>query len=181
MLMEKKMDIRFISVGVNPPEDVHAIIEIPMRGDPVKYEADKKSGAMFVDRFLNTPMRYPYNYGFVPNTLSKDGDPIDIMVISRVPVASGAVIRSRPVGVFVMEDEHGEDEKIIAVPADDVDPYYADIRDITDLPQLDKDQIEHFFSHYKDMEKGKWVKALGWENAQTAKEFIKDAIKRAGH
>lgn len=173
------MDIMKISLGKNPPEEVNVIIENPMGGAPVKYELDKESGAMFVDRFLHTPMVYPGNYGFIPHTLSGDGDPVDVLVVGRTPVMPGAVMPVRPVGVLMMEDDGGQDEKIIAVPTDKLFPYHADVKNYTDLRQINRDQIEHFFTHYKDLEKGKWSKTLGWGDVNKAKELIVEGIERA--
>lgn len=173
------MDLSHISAGRYPPHDVHAIIEIPVGGAPVKYELDKKSGAMFVDRFLHTAMFYPGNYGFIPQTLSADGDPIDIMVIAPVAVASGAVVRCRPVGALLMEDQAGTDEKIIAVPVDDLHPFYTGIASYLDLPQIMRDQIAHFFNHYKDLEYGKWTRIGEWVDAAEARKLIMDSIDRA--
>lgn len=174
MLMNK------IPVGIKPPWDVNVLIEIPMGGDPVKYEVDKESGALFVDRFLHTAMRYPCNYGFIPHTLSEDGDPVDVLVVGQTPVAVGSIIRSRPVGVFLMEDEAGVDEKVLAVPHDALHPYYADIASYRDLPRILQEQISHFFQHYKDLEKDKWVEAKGWGEADEAFRLIEQAIERAG-
>jgi inorganic pyrophosphatase len=173
------MDLSQISAGRKPPFDCHAIIEIPLGGAPVKYELDKKSGAMFVDRFLHTSMFYPGNYGFIPQTLSEDGDPIDVLVIAPIPVASGAVIRCRPVGALLMEDNSGTDEKIIAVPVDALHPFYAGISNFRELPQIMRDQIAHFFNHYKDLERGKWTKIGEWVDADVAQKLIMDAIDRA--
>lgn len=173
------MDLSHITAGRNPPSDVHAIIEIPVGGAPVKYELDKNSGAMFVDRFLHTAMFYPGNYGFVPHTLSEDGDPIDVLVIAPVAVASGAVIRCRPVGALLMEDQAGTDEKLIAVPVDDLHPFYTGISSYLELPQIMRDQIAHFFVHYKDLERGKWTKIGEWVDADAAKELIMASIDRA--
>ena len=170
------MDIMQIPVGENPPKDLYAIIEIPMGGVPVKYELDKKSGAMFVDRFLHTAMYYPGNYGFVPHTLSEDGDPIDVIVVGPHAVVPGAVIRVRPVGALLMEDEAGGDEKILAVPVDKLHPFYSNVKNYTDLPTVLIEQIGHFFEHYKDLEKGKWVKVLGWEGPDAARKEIMDGI-----
>lgn len=142
------MDISKIPNGRNPPSEINAVIEIPQGGVPVKYEMDKESGAMLVDRFLHTAMYYPGNYGFVPHTLSEDGDPIDVLVVTQVPVVPGAVIRCRPVGVLLMTDEHGGDEKIIAVPAEALHPFFNGVRTYEDLPQILRDQIGHFFQHY---------------------------------
>lgn len=174
------MDLRLIHVGQKPPEDVNCVVEIPMDSDPVKYEAGKISSAMFVDRFLHTPMRYPHNYGFIPHTLSEDGDPIDVMLLARVPLAVGSVCRFNPVGVFLMEDEKGMDEKIIAVPHPDLNPYYHGIKEYTELPKPELGKIENFFQHYKDLEKNRWVKVLGWNDSDFAKKLIMEGIKRAG-
>lgn len=172
------MDLRHIPAGENPPHDIHAIVENPMGGDPVKYELDKVSGGMFVDRFLHTAMYYPGNYGFIPHTLSGDGDPVDVLAVGRVPVMPGAIIRARPVGVLVMEDEAGDDEKIIAVPVDKLHPYYTDVDTYGDLPQILIDQIAHFFQHYKDLEKGKWSKIVRWGGPEEAKDMILAGIER---
>jgi inorganic pyrophosphatase len=173
------MDISKISAGRNPPFDLHAVIEIPVGGVPVKYELDKESGAMFVDRFLHTAMFYPGNYGFIPHTLSEDGDPCDVIVIGSVPVVPGAVIRCRPVGALLMQDEAGLDEKVLAVPVDKLHPFYSDIRNYTDLPPVLIEQIAHFFEHYKDLEKGKWVKVVRWADAEESIAIVRDAIARA--
>jgi inorganic pyrophosphatase len=173
------MDLRMISAGKEPPKDLHAVIEIPLGGVPVKYEMDKASGALFVDRFLHTAMFYPGNYGFIPHTLSLDGDPCDILVVTQVPVVPGAVIRCRPVGALIMEDEAGSDEKIIAVPVDSLHPFYTGIRSYRDLPSIMCDQIAHFFQHYKDLEKGKWVSITKWLDAEPAEQVVMDAIARA--
>ncbi len=173
------MDLSKIPVGEDPPHDLHAVIEIPVGGVPVKYELDKESGAMFVDRFLHTAMFYPGNYGFLPHTLSEDGDPCDVMVVGSVPVVPGAIIRCRPVGALLMQDEAGQDEKILAVPVDKLHPFYSNIRSYTDLPPVLIEQIAHFFEHYKDLEKGKWVKVVCWLDAEEAKKLIVDAIDRA--
>ncbi|MBU0725640.1 MAG: inorganic diphosphatase [Alphaproteobacteria bacterium] len=173
------MDISKISIGKNPPYDVNVIVEIPLGGAPVKYEVDKASGAMFVDRFLHTAMYYPANYGFIPHTLSEDGDPVDVLVLGNVPVVPGSVMRSRPVGVMLMEDEKGPDEKILAVPVDDLHPYYGNIASYRDVREVLRQQIEHFFSHYKDLEPNKWVKVNGWAEADVAREMILTAIERA--
>jgi inorganic pyrophosphatase len=174
------MDIQKISIGSNPPDEVNVIIEIPMGGHPVKYEIDKVSGAMFVDRFLHTSMIYPSNYGFIPHTLSADGDPVDAIVVCQMPVVPGAVIRSRPVGVLLMEDEAGMDEKVLMVPVDKLHPFYSRIENYKDIPTILCEQIAHFFQHYKDLEKGKWVKIVRWGDAQEAKQVIRDGIKLAG-
>jgi inorganic pyrophosphatase len=156
------MDLEKIPIGRDPPHDVNVIVEIPQGGEPVKYELDKTSGAVFVDRFLHTAMFYPGNYGFIPHTLSEDGDPIDVMIVGPAAVVPGAVVRCRPVGGLVMEDEAGFDHKIIAVPVDALHPFYTDVRSYEDVPRVLCDQIAHFFSHYKDLEKGKWVRIARW-------------------
>lgn len=173
------MDISKISVGRQPPDDINVIIEIPQGGHPVKYEVDKESGALFVDRFLHTSMIYPGNYGFIPHTLSGDGDPCDVLVIGQLPVMSGAVIRSRPIGVLLMEDQSGMDEKILAVPVDDLHPFYKEIASYKDLPPILCEQIAHFFQHYKDLERNKWVKNLQWEDVAQAKQIILSAMSAA--
>ena len=173
------MDISKIPVGIDPPFDLNAIIEIPQGGEPVKYELNKESGAMFVDRFLHTAMFYPGNYGFIPHTLSADGDPCDILVVSQVPVVPGAVIRCRPVGALVMEDEAGGDEKILAVPVEALHPFYTGVQSYRDLPPIMCEQIAHFFQHYKDLEKGKWVTVVKWLDVGAAEQLVTDAIARA--
>ncbi len=173
------MDIKKIPVGKDAPWDVNVIIEIPLRSDPIKYEICKESGAMFVDRFLHTAMYYPCNYGFIPHTMSDDGDPVDVMVMGRIPVAVGAVIRARPVGVLLMEDESGTDEKILCVPHKKLHPYYDGVTNYTDIQETDLKRIEHFFAHYKDLEEGKWVKVTGWGDADKAAELIKQGMDRA--
>jgi inorganic pyrophosphatase len=172
------MIISEIKIGENPPFDINVIVEIPLRGDPIKYEVDKKSGALFVDRFLHTAMFYPVNYGFLPHTMSEDGDPADVMVVGRTPVAVGAVLRSRPIGVLLMEDESGMDEKILAVPHPKLHPFYNDVETYKDLPKIMLDQIEHFFTHYKDLEPNKWVKVIGWGDQNEAARIIEEAIAR---
>ncbi|MBA4801585.1 MULTISPECIES: inorganic diphosphatase [Euryhalocaulis] len=173
------MRIDAISIGKNPPEEVNAIIEVPVGGEPVKYEMDKAAGTMMVDRFLYTSMRYPGNYGFIPHTLSEDGDPVDILIANQRGIMPGAVLACRPVGVMLMEDEAGMDEKIIAVPASHISPYYDRVKEHTDLAPMVTRQIEHFFEHYKDLEEGKWVKCHGWDDAARAKALIVEAIERA--
>ena len=170
------MNLEKIPIGRNPPWDVNAIIEIPLGGAPVKYELDKASGALFVDRFLHTAMVYPANYGFIPHTLADDGDPLDILVIGPVPVAAGVVVRSRPIGVLIMTDDKGNDDKVLAVPTDDLHPYYSAVSSYRSLPQIHLDQIAHFFTHYKDLEKGKWAKVGRWAEAGEAAEIINRAI-----
>jgi inorganic pyrophosphatase len=173
------MDLSKIPIGNNPPWDVNVVVEIPAGGPPVKYEIDKASGAMFVDRFLHTAMFYPCNYGFIPHTLANDGDPVDVLVAGPVPVVPGAVLRSRPVGVLVMDDDKGEDEKLLAVPVDALHPYYSNVSSYRSLPQILLDQIAHFFQHYKDLEPGKWVKIKRWGEAEEATARITAAIARA--
>jgi inorganic pyrophosphatase len=173
------MDLTRISVGRDPPRDLHAVVEIPLGGVPVKYEIDKDSGALFVDRFLHTAMFYPGNYGFIPHTLSADGDPCDVLVVAQVPVVPGAVIRCRPVGALVMEDEAGGDEKILAVPVDKLHPFYTGVSSYKDLPVIMCEQIAHFFQHYKDLEKGKWVSIVKWLDAAGAEALVMEAIERA--
>ena len=174
------MELSKIKVGQNPPDDVNVVIEIPQGGFPVKYEMDKESGAMFVDRFLHTSMIYPGNYGFIPHTLSKDGDPLDVLVVGQSPVIPGAIIRSRPVGVLWMEDEKGVDEKILGVPVDALYPFYSKVVTYKDLPSILSEQIAHFFKHYKDLEKGKWVKDLEWAGVEDARKTIMESIHRHG-
>ncbi len=172
------MDLSKIPAGENPPEDINVVIEVPT-GVPVKYELDKESGAVFVDRFIATPMYYPCNYGFVPGTLSDDGDPADVLVVGEYPLEPGCVIRSRPVGVLIMEDEAGQDEKIIAVPHAKMTPMYNHVNDIHDLPEHLLNQVRHFFEHYKDLEKGKWVKLKDFAPAAEANRLILEAVERA--
>jgi len=173
------MNIEKISIGKDAPNQVNVIIEVPMNADPVKYEMDKDSGAIFVDRFIGTPMFYPCNYGFIPNTLSDDGDPADVLVISDFAIIPGAVISVKPVGVLIMEDEKGMDEKILAVPAKKLNSQYENIESYKELPESLVNKIKHFFEHYKDLEKGKWVKVTGFEDAAKAKQLIQEAIDRA--
>lgn len=173
------MDVSKISAGVSPPDDIHVIVEISQGGLPVKYELDKKSGALFVDRFLHTSMQYPANYGFIPHTLSEDGDPCDVLVVSQTPVYAGAVIRCRPIGALLMKDEAGPDEKIIAVPVDRLHPFYTGVESYTDLPPILTEQIAHFFQHYKDLEKGKWVTIAEWVGPAEAKVMINQGLARA--
>jgi len=173
------MDLSKISAGRTPPYDINVIVEIPQGGDPVKYELDKESGALFVDRFLHTAMFYPGNYGFVPHTLAGDGDPIDVLIVGQVPVVPGAVVRCRPVGALLMEDEAGPDEKIVAVPVDQLHPFYSGVRSYQDLPAILCDQIAHFFRHYKDLEQGKWVTITRWVGPEEAAQLIVSASERA--
>ena len=172
------MDINKISIGADPPSDINVLIEIPQGGVPVKYELDKESGALRVDRFLNTAMFYPGNYGFIPHTLSGDGDPVDVIVVVPSPVVAGAIVRVRPVGALLMKDEAGDDEKVIAVPVDKLHPFYSGVKSYKDLPVTLIDQIAHFFQHYKDLEKGKWVTIARWLDAEGAEKLVMDGIAR---
>ena len=173
------MRIDAISIGDNPPEDVNVIVEVPVGGNPIKYELDKEAGTLVVDRFLYTPMSYPGNYGFVPHTLSEDGDPIDVLICNTRQLVPGCVINVRPIGVLIMEDNAGQDEKVIAVPSHQLTRRYDDVRNASDLPSITLQQIEHFFEHYKDLEPGKWVKIGDWQGADDAKRLIVEAIERA--
>jgi inorganic pyrophosphatase len=173
------MNLDKISIGLNPPEEVNVVIEVPLGGEPIKYEIDKASGAMFVDRFLYTAMHYPCNYGFIPHTLSDDGDPVDVMVYGNRALVPGAVIGVRPLGVLMMEDEAGLDEKILAVPCHRLTKYYDTIENYNDLPQILLDRIAHFFEQYKALEPNKWVKVKGWESKEEASRLIMDGIAKA--
>ncbi len=173
------MRIDAIAIGENPPEDINVIVEVPVGGEPIKYELDKAAGTLVVDRFLYTPMRYPGNYGFVPHTLSADGDPVDVLVCNTRAIVPGAVMSCRPVGVLVMEDDGGGDEKILAVPSTRLTKRYERIANYTDLPPITIDQIRHFFEHYKDLEPDKWVRIKRWGDAAEAREMIIQAIDRA--
>lgn len=166
------MSYSSIPAGKDLPNDFYVVIEIPANSSPIKYEVDKEFDALMVDRFMATPMFYPANYGFIPNTLGDDGDPLDVLVITPYPVVPGSVIRARAVGVLNMEDEAGGDAKLVAVPHQKLSQLYNDVNDIDDVPQLLRDQITHFFENYKDLEKGKWVKVQGWGNAEEAKGLI---------
>ncbi|KQP42691.1 inorganic pyrophosphatase [Methylobacterium sp. Leaf104] len=172
------MIIDAVSIGKNPPDDVNVIIEVPIGGDPIKYEMDKEAGALVVDRFLYTAMHYPGNYGFIPHTLSGDGDPCDVLVANTRAIAPGAIISARPIGVLVMEDNSGEDEKIIAVPSRHLTMRYDRIENYTDLPDITIHQIQHFFEHYKDLEPGKWVKIKRWGGKEEAHRLILEGIER---
>lgn len=168
-----------IPTGNEPPNDINVLIEVPVGGEPIKYELDKSSGTLFVDRFLYTPMRYPGNYGFVPHTLSEDGDPIDVLVCNTRELIPGAVINCRPIGVLVMEDDKGQDEKVLAVPSDHVSRRYTGVLEYTNLPPITIEQIQHFFEHYKDLEPGKWVRIDHWGDAAEARKMIVEAMERA--
>lgn len=173
------MRIEAVSIGADPPNEVNVIVEVPVGGEPIKYEMDKDAGTLVVDRFLYTSMRYPGNYGFIPHTLSGDGDPIDVLIANQRGIVPGAVIAVRPIGVFLMQDEAGIDEKIIAVPTTRLTKRYEKIADYTQLPEITVQQIEHFFAHYKDLERQKWVKSLGWGGVDEAKKLILESIARA--
>jgi inorganic pyrophosphatase len=173
------MRIDAISIGKNPPHDVNVIVECPVGGQPIKYEMDKEAGTLVVDRFLYTPMSYPGNYGFVPHTLSEDGDPIDVLIANTRPLVPGCVINVRPIGVLVMEDNAGKDEKVIAVPSPKLTQRYENVHEFSDLPEITLKQIQHFFEHYKDLEPGKWVKIGEWMGSQDARRMITEAIDRA--
>lgn len=170
------MNIESIPPGKDAPNDVNVVIEVPVGGEPIKYEMDKSSAALFVDRFLYTSMRYPGNYGFVPNTLSDDGDAIDVLVASTRAITPGAVINCRPIGVLIMKDEAGQDEKVIAVPSSKLTLRYEEIENVSDLPKITLDQIEHFFAHYKDLESDKWVQLDRWGDAAEARDLISQAM-----
>lgn len=172
------MSLDKVASGKNLPDDMNVIIEIPMNGEPVKYEVDEDSGAIFVDRLLSTSMHYPCNYGYVPHTLCGDGDPVDVLVIFPHALPPGSVIRCRPVGVLKMTDESGEDAKVLAVPVDKVTPLYSQIKEAIDLPEITLAQINHFFERYKDLEPGKWVKVEGWEGAEAARQEIIESVQR---
>ncbi len=171
------MQVKNIVPGKNPPEDIYVVIEIPQHSN-IKYELDKESGAIFVDRVLFTPMAYPFNYGFIPNTLDLDGDPLDVLVITTWAAVPGSVIRVRPIGMLDFEDESGGDAKVLAVPHEKIDPTFKDVKDYRDLPQIYLDRIKHFFEHYKDLEPGKWVKAKEWYGLEETYKRITEAIER---
>ncbi len=173
------MNLNAVSTGENPPHDVNVVIEVPIGGEPIKYEMDKDSGALVVDRFLYTSMRYPGNYGFIPHTLSGDGDPCDVIVANTRAIAPGAVMSCKIVGVLLMEDEHGSDEKLIAVPSAKLTQRYALVNNYSDLPEITLHQIEHFFAHYKDLEPDKWVKIVRWGDAEEAQRLVLEGIDRA--
>jgi inorganic pyrophosphatase len=174
------MRLDAIAIGLNPPEDINVVVEVPIGGEPIKYELDKAAGTLVVDRFLHTPMRYPGNYGFVPHTLSRDGDPIDVLIANTRPIVPGAIVNVRPIGVLKMEDDGGTDEKIIAVPTTKLSKHFETVRTYADLPKIALEQIQHFFAHYKDLEPGKWVKMIGWGDVDEAKRLIMEAVERQG-
>jgi len=170
------MNISKLSPGKDVPKDIFVVVEIPAESS-VKYEVDKESGAVFVDRFLFTSMHYPFNYGFIPGTLAEDGDPVDVLVVSDQPVVPGSVIRARPIGMLIMEDEAGKDEKVVAVPVSKLDPQFDHIQDVAHLPEIRREKVKHFFEHYKDLEPGKWVKLKDWRGKEEAEEYIRKAVK----
>jgi inorganic pyrophosphatase len=172
------MRLDAIPIGKNPPHEVNVIVEVPVGGEPIKYEMDKESGTLVVDRFLYTSMRYPGNYGFIPHTLSDDGDPCDVLIANQRGIVPGAIVAVRPIGVLRMNDEAGGDEKIVAVPVSRLTRRYERIKNHTDLPEITLHQIEHFFEHYKDLEEGKWVKVAGWGDAAEAGRLILESIER---
>ena len=172
------MALHNVPSGKAPPNDINVIIEIPMHSDPVKYEVDKESGAIFVDRFMSTAMQYPCNYGYIPDTIAGDGDPVDVLVMAQFPLQPGVVVRCRPVGMLAMEDEAGPDAKLLAVPVDKLTPMYRNVESPRDLPQILLDQISHFFAHYKDLEPGKFVRLQGWLGAEEAKREIMEGVQR---
>ena len=174
------MSLNNVNAGRDVPNDFNVIIEIPMNADPIKYEVDKESGAIFVDRFMGTAMHYPCNYGYIPNTIADDGDPCDVLVITPFALIPGVVVRCRALGVLKMSDEAGGDSKILAVPVEKILPVYANLQKVEDVPELTLRQIQHFFEHYKDLEKGKWVKVEGWEGPDAAKAEILDGVKNFG-
>ncbi len=173
------MNYEKVPVGDNPPKSVNVLIEVPVGGEPVKYEFDKESGAIFVDRILHTSMRYPANYGFIPHTLGDDGDPLDCLVVARSPFVPGCIVKVRPIAVLILEDEAGGDEKILAVPDQNTFPYYESVTEGEDLPPIVRQQIEHFFTHYKDLEPEKWVRVGKWEGRERAEEIILHCMEQA--
>ena len=172
------MRLDLVTAGRDVPNDCNVIIEIPMLGDPIKYEVDKETGAVFVDRFMATAMHYPCNYGYIPRTLADDGDPCDVLVITPMPLITGVVVRCRPIGMLKMDDEHGGDAKILAVPVDELSSFYRSVQSPRDLPEIETRQIAHFFEHYKDLEPGKWVRVSTWVDAHEAKQEIVESVKR---
>ena len=172
------MNLDAVSVGKAPPHEINVIVEVPIGGEPIKYEMDKASGILVVDRFLYTSMRYPGNYGFIPHTLSSDGDPVDVLVVNTRAITPGAIMSVRPVGVLIMEDEAGGDEKIIAVPSSRLTRRYDSVKSYKDLPEITIQQVQHFFEHYKDLENDKWVKVVSWGGVDDAHKLILDGIER---
>jgi inorganic pyrophosphatase len=173
------MDLSAVSIGRDPPNNVNVIVEVPLGGEPIKYELDKASGLLVIDRFLYTSMRYPGNYGFIPHTLSADGDPCDVLVVNTRAITPGAMLSVRPIGVLLMEDEAGGDEKIIAVPSNWLTKRYESVLSCSDLPEITRLQVQHFFEHYKDLEEGKWVKVIRWGERDEAHRIIREACARA--
>ncbi len=171
------MNLEKVTEGKNTPNEINVIIEIPAHAEPVKYELDKETGAMFVDRFMNTAMHYPCNYGYVPHTLSNDGDPVDVLVLTTYALIPGSVIQCRPIGVLKMTDESGDDAKILAAPLDRMSKHFRKVRDFRDVPEITLEQIAHFFEHYKDLDEGKWVRVDGWYGMDEAKQEILDSIE----
>jgi inorganic pyrophosphatase len=172
------MNVDRVDSGRDLANDINVVVEIPMHADPIKYEIDKETGALFVDRFVSTPMVYPCNYGYIPRTLSEDGDPVDVLVITPYALTPGVVVRCRPIGLLNMTDEAGRDTKLLAVPIPKLTPLYNRVASVRDLPDVVCQQIAHFFSHYKDLEPGKWVKVEEWGSAEDAKREIVAAVKR---
>ncbi|OMG54595.1 inorganic pyrophosphatase [Azonexus hydrophilus] len=172
------MSLNNVSSGKSLPDDFNVIIEITANSDPVKYEVDKESGAVFVDRFLGTAMHYPCNYGYINNTIAGDGDPVDVLVVTPFPLPPGVVIRCRPLGMLAMEDEGGQDAKLLAVPVSKLTPLYNDVKSFEDIPELLRKQISHFFEHYKDLEPGKWVKVVGWQGIEEARKEVMEGVAR---
>ncbi len=172
------MNLDLVQPGTSVPEDVNVIIEIPLNSNPVKYEIDKKTGALFVDRFLATAMQYPTNYGYIPRTLSEDGDPVDVLLVAPLPLVPGSVARCRPLGMLQMQDESGPDAKILAVPIDELTNLYAHVNSYEDLPRELLGRISHFFDHYKDLEPGKWVEIQGWAGPEQARNEITESVDR---
>ena len=172
------MSLHNVTPGAKCPDEFNVIIEIPMNADPIKYEVDKETGAMFVDRFMTTAMHYPCNYGYIPQTLADDGDPVDVLVITPYPLTPGVVVTCRPLGVLQMDDEAGGDAKVLAVPIDRLSSLYRSITSPKDLPELQLSQIAHFFEHYKDLEPGKWVRLAGWAGPDDARREISASVER---
>lgn len=172
------MSLKEVAPGKNIPEEVNVIIEIPMLANPVKYEIDKETGTLQVDRIMATSMVYPANYGFIPQTLSDDGDPVDVLVVTPIPLVHGCVIKARPVGMLKMTDEAGQDAKVLAVPVNKISQTYLNVKTYKDLPEILLKSIAHFFSHYKDLEDGKWVKIEGWEGVESAHNEILSSVQR---
>jgi inorganic pyrophosphatase len=180
MLTSTAVNLDRVTTGNDVPDEINVVIEIPMNSDPIKYELDKRTGAMFVDRFVSTSMHYPCNYGYIPHTLADDGDPVDVLVVTPFPVMPGVVVRCRPVGMLEVTDEEGIDTKLLAVPIEKLSPLYRNVKSPQDFAPLVLDQIQHFFAHYKDLEPGKWVRVEGWKDADAAKGEIRLSVERYG-